>query len=58
MTDRFDKSTLTRIISSGYPVEAKVAQIISLHELQRIHQLNEIANEIGRVIDTAKENEL
>jgi hypothetical protein len=54
MTDRFDKPTLTRIISSGYPVEAKVAQIIALHELQRIHQLNEI----GHVIDTAKENEL
>ncbi|MGI1803393.1 hypothetical protein ACRPK0_07265 [Limosilactobacillus reuteri] len=58
MTDRFDKSTLTRIISSGYPVEAKVAQIIALHELQRIHQLNEIANEIGHIIDTAKGNEL
>lgn len=54
MIDRFDKSTLTRIISSGYPVEAKVAQIIALHELQRIHQLNEI----GHVIDTAKGNEL
>lgn len=54
----FDKSTLTRIISSGYPVEAKVAQIIALHELQRIHQLNEIANEIGHIIDTAKGNEL
>lgn len=58
MTDRFDKPTLTRIINSGYPVEAKVAQIIALHELQRIHQLNEIANEIGHVIDTAKDNEL
>ena len=58
MIDRFDKSTLTRIISSGYPVEAKVAQIIALHGLQRIHQLNEIANEIGHIIDTAKGNEL
>ena len=58
MTDRFDKTTLTRIINSGYPVEAKVAQIIALHELQRIHQLNEIPNEIGHVIDAAKGNEL
>lgn len=58
MIDRFDKSTLTRIISSGYPVEAKVAQIIALHESQRIHQLNEIANEIGHIIDTVKGNEL
>lgn len=58
MTDRFDKTTLTRIINSGYPVEAKVAQIIALHEFQRIHQLNEISNEIGHVIDAAKGNEL
>lgn len=58
MIDRFDKPTLTRIINSGYPVEAKVAQIIALHELQRIHQLNEISNEIGHVIDAAKGNEL
>ncbi|WP_260241056.1 hypothetical protein [Limosilactobacillus reuteri] len=56
MTDRFDKPTLTRIINSGYPVEAKVAQIIALHELQRMHQLNEISNEIGHVIDAAKGN--
>ncbi|UAW61091.1 hypothetical protein K3F51_03965 [Limosilactobacillus reuteri] len=56
MTDRFDKPTLTRIINSGYPVEAKVTQIIALHELQRMHQLNEISNEIGHVIDAAKGN--
>lgn len=57
MSNRFDKPTLTRIISSNYPIEAKVAQIIELHELQRINQLNKIANEIGHVFDTAKENE-
>ena len=57
MSNRFDKPTLTRIISSNYPIKAKVAQIIELHELQRINQLNKIANEIGHVFDTAKENE-
>lgn len=57
MGDQFDKPTLTRIISSNYPIESKVAQIISLHELQRINQLNEIANEIGYIFDDAKENE-
>lgn len=57
MSDRFDKSTLTRIISSNYPIESKVAQIIALHELQRMNQLNEIANEIGHIFDDAKENE-
>ena len=54
----FDKSALTRIIISNYPVETKVAQIISLHEQQRIEQLNEIGNRIGRIIDDAKDNEL
>lgn len=58
MSDRLDKPTLTRIISSNYPIESKVAQIIALHELQRINQLNEIANEIGHIFDDAKENEL
>lgn len=58
MKDKFDRPTLTRIISSNYPIEAKVTQIIELHELQRINQLNKIANEIGHVFDTAKENEL
>ena len=58
MSNRFDKPTLTRIISSNCPIESKVAQIIALHELQRMNQLNEIANEIGHVFDDAKENEL
>lgn len=57
MSDKFDKPTLTRIIGSSYPNEAKVAQIISLYEQHRIHQLNEISNEIGHVIDTAKEDD-
>lgn len=56
MSNRFDKPTLTRIISSNYPVESKVAQIIALHDLNRMNQLNEIANEIGHVFDDAKEN--
>lgn len=58
MSDRLDKATLTRIISSDHPIEAKVAQIIVLHEIQRINELNEISNKIGHVIDTAKEKEL
>lgn len=58
MGDQFDKPTLTRIISSNYPIESKVAQIMALHELQRMNQLNEIANEIGNAFDDAKENEL
>lgn len=53
MSDKFDKSTLTRIIGSSYPTEAKVAQIISLYEQHWIQQLNEISNEIGHVIDSA-----
>lgn len=57
MRDKFDKPTLTRIIGSNYPTEAKVAQILSLYNQHRVQQLNEISNEIGRVIDTAKEDD-
>lgn len=58
MKDKFDRPTLTKIIETKYPTETKVAQIIALYAQNRTQLLNKIANEIGHVFDTAKENEL
>lgn len=57
MSDKFNKQTLTKIINAGYPIETKVAEILSLYAQDRIQLLNQISNKIGNVIDCAKEED-
>lgn len=55
MKNLFNKTTLTKIVESNYPVETKVMEIMALYKTDRVNLLNRVANEIGQVIDEIKE---
>lgn len=50
----FSRKRLTEIVKSDLPDEAKVTELISLHEQDLIEMLNRLSNNIGTVIDDAK----
>lgn len=55
MKKALNEDTLTKIIESKYPTKIKVAEIMELYTLDRMNLLNQVANQIGKVIDKSKQ---
>lgn len=55
MKKALNEDKLAKIIESKYSTKIKVAEIMELYNLDRMNLLNQVANQIGEVIDKTKQ---